>query len=383
MTEYFNKLKRMMKENDIIEMNVWNMNETKFRIECERAHMIITLDSKKPFRMINSNNRDYITFVKCVSSTDEIIPPMLIISGVNIFHKWCQENDLNENTLIEISETKYSNNDLAMDWLQHFIDHTRRRRSDDYILLIIDGFDSHSIIPFFEFVAVNNIVLFRFSAHSTHLIQFLDVGVFQPYKHYHAEAIDTAVRLNDRKFGKLNFLTVYQIFRTQTFKFSTIRHVFRTIGIVLFNSNMVLDIISQRINNKAHAHEPRTFSPQFRLVDITPKSPEFIRRFEEKIKRTLKNIEPNENSLDKKNVDRIQRYVRDIFIVVSTLDLIFRDLDAMQRAFMKRKTRAGLTDTIAAKRKIMKINQCKKLCSIRQKKRKNETKNEAKKKKKE
>ena len=63
------------------------MNETKFRIDCERAQMIITLNPKKFFRMMNSNNRDYITSVKCVSSTDEIIPSMLIIGGVNIFHK--------------------------------------------------------------------------------------------------------------------------------------------------------------------------------------------------------------------------------------------------------------------------------------------------------
>ena len=63
------------------------MNETEFRIDCERAQMIITLNSKKFFRMMDSDNRDYITSVKCVSSTDEIILSMLIIGEVNIFHK--------------------------------------------------------------------------------------------------------------------------------------------------------------------------------------------------------------------------------------------------------------------------------------------------------
>ena len=63
------------------------MNEIDFRIDCERTQMIITLNSKKSFRMINSNNRYYITFVKCVNSVDEMISSMLIISKINIFHK--------------------------------------------------------------------------------------------------------------------------------------------------------------------------------------------------------------------------------------------------------------------------------------------------------
>ena len=164
--------------------------------------------------------------------------------------------------------------------MHHFIEHTRRKKSGDYILLIIDEFDSHSTILFFEFVVVNNIILFRFSTHSIHFIQFLDVGVFQSYKHYHAEAVDTAVKLKNKKFEKLKFLIAYQIFRTQIFKFFTIRHVFRIIDIVFFNFNMMLDIIRQKINRKTY--EFRIFSFQFRLVNHISENFEFIRKFEKK-----------------------------------------------------------------------------------------------------
>ena len=63
---------------------------------------------------MNSNNRDYITSVKCVSSIDEVISSMLIILKINILHKWCQKNDLNENTLIKINEINYLNDDLIL-----------------------------------------------------------------------------------------------------------------------------------------------------------------------------------------------------------------------------------------------------------------------------
>lgn len=49
--------------------------------------MIITLNPKKPFCIIDPDNCDYIISVKYVSAAGEIISPMLIILEVNILHK--------------------------------------------------------------------------------------------------------------------------------------------------------------------------------------------------------------------------------------------------------------------------------------------------------
>ena len=87
MTESFNKLKRIMKKKKIIEIDVWNMNETDFRIDCEWIQMIISLNKWKSFCLMNSDNRDYITSVKCISFANNVIPSLFIISEVHIFHK--------------------------------------------------------------------------------------------------------------------------------------------------------------------------------------------------------------------------------------------------------------------------------------------------------
>ena len=245
MRDYFHKLKAAIENKGITDVDVWNVDETGFRIGCGRAQMVITMDPKKPLRMTDPDNRDYITTVECISSGGEVIPPLIIISGVQILHKWCQENDLHDDILIGTSDSGYSNDDLAMDWLNHFIEHTSSKRQGAWLLLIIDGFGSHMTIPFFELATANNIVLFRLPAHSTHLTQPLDVGVFQPFKHYHTEAIDRAVRLGDCQFGKLEFLAAFQGFRNETFKPSTIRHAFKSTGIVPFDPNVVLDKIRE------------------------------------------------------------------------------------------------------------------------------------------
>ena len=120
MSDYFEKIERVMRENGITDLDVWNMDETGFRIGCGEAQLVVTMDQNKPLRMIDPKNRDYITSVECIGSAGKTIPPMLLISGVNILHKWCQHNDLDCDIVIGTTETGYANDDTALEWLQHF-----------------------------------------------------------------------------------------------------------------------------------------------------------------------------------------------------------------------------------------------------------------------
>ena len=76
-------------------------------------------------------------------------------------------------------------------------------------MLILDGFSSHMTYEFWQFAKRKRILLFQLSLHSTHLTQPLDVGIFQPFKHHHTEAIDAAVRAGNMKFSKLDFLASF------------------------------------------------------------------------------------------------------------------------------------------------------------------------------
>ena len=117
-----------MSEKDITDLDVWNMDETGFRIGCRKAQLVVTMDPNKPLRMIDLENRDYITSVEYIGSAGETIPPMLLISRVNILHKWCEDNNLDGETLIGTTETGYVNDNTELDWLQHFIDYTQNKR---------------------------------------------------------------------------------------------------------------------------------------------------------------------------------------------------------------------------------------------------------------
>lgn len=81
----------------------------------------------------------------------------------------------------------------------------------------MDGYGSNWTYKFWSYAKEHKIILFRLPPHFTHLTQPLDVGCFQPLKHYYTQAIDCVVRLGDAEFGKLQFFAEFQTMREKTF----------------------------------------------------------------------------------------------------------------------------------------------------------------------
>ena len=117
-------------------------------------------------------------------------------------------------TILAVSPTGYSNDQLAYAWLEHFDTHSSRYQKGEWRVLILDGFGSHFIYEFWLYSQQKKIALFVLPPHSTHITQPLDVGCFQPFKHYHFEAVDNAVRLRGSDFDRLDFLAVFNWMRS-------------------------------------------------------------------------------------------------------------------------------------------------------------------------
>jgi len=91
-------------------------------------------------------------------------------------------------------------------------------------MLIMDDYNSHITIEFLKYVIVNKIKLFTFSFHATHLLQSLDVSVFQSFKYWHAKGVDSVMRCDQTKFNKLNFFVLFPIMHAKTMTPRIISH---------------------------------------------------------------------------------------------------------------------------------------------------------------
>lgn len=79
------------------------------------------------------------------------------------------------------------------------------RAFGEWRLLIFDGFDSHICIDLNEYCLDHKIIPFCLPAHTSHVLQLLDVGVFSPLKKYYVQEV-SSVRILIEKKKILNLL---------------------------------------------------------------------------------------------------------------------------------------------------------------------------------
>ena len=244
-TSWFEALHKVIAEYGIVPEDIWNMDETGFRIGVGKDQLVITRRRRVRYFGLPTN-RESATAIEAINAGGAYVPAFLILSGKVHMSNWYCVKDLEDDTMIALLDSGYSNTELSFQWLQHFHRHTQKARKGRHSLLIMDNHGSHHSFEFIEYCWKHNILPFGLPANLTHLLQPLDVVVFQPLKHYHAQALDFLVRDRITQITKLEFLGLIQDIRKKAFKESTIRSAFKKTGIMPFNPNIILGELRNR-----------------------------------------------------------------------------------------------------------------------------------------
>ena len=158
------------------------MDETGFWIGILGGEEVIVPSGVTELYTASPENQTTITIIKAVSAVGKSTPPVLIIPRKVHMNSWYHES-LHGTELILLSESGYLNDQLAMKWLKHFITHTKSTSESEYKLLLLNSHLSHLSLAFTIRADECNILTYAFPSHLTHILQPLDVGIFQPYKH--------------------------------------------------------------------------------------------------------------------------------------------------------------------------------------------------------
>ena len=229
--DWFFRLKDTIQEFGILSDDIYNMDETGYQTGCGRSQMIVTTKPRSRIWLKDPENRQHITSIECISATGYHLPSLIILTSSQILHNMIVP-ELDPDTVLAVSDSGFSNDDISMERIRHFNRHTKTRTKGAKRLLLLDSVNSHLEWDFIEYCWDENIIPFAFIPHTTHLCQALDVKCFQLLKHYHSEAIDSAIRVGDSEFSRLEFLAAFQTFHQQAFATSTILSAFRATGVV-------------------------------------------------------------------------------------------------------------------------------------------------------
>src|SRR5947199_1984661 len=117
-------------------------------------------------------------------------------------------------------------------------------------MLLFDGYNSYTDYSVIDFCWKHHIIPFTLPPHVSYILQPLDVVCFQPYKHYHRQALDRSLRLGVFDFNRLDFIAAFNKMRAETFKSSTIKSAFAKTGLIPYNPEKVLDPLREKLKRR-------------------------------------------------------------------------------------------------------------------------------------
>jgi hypothetical protein len=234
---WFDKLSAFIAEFGILVEDIWNFDERGIRIGVAKNQYAWTQNGHTTF-IPHANNREQIILVEAVSAGGDVITPMIVIAAKTILESWYI--DLPDGYYLNVSENGYSTDLTSLQWLKHFDKMTKDHTQGVYRLLLMDGYDSHHTYEFIKYAEDQKSKLYSLLLHTTHFLQPLDVGWFQPLKWYHGQVLDLVARTGASEFNKTEFFTALHTIRSQVFKRRTILGGYQKTGIQPFNAEIVL-----------------------------------------------------------------------------------------------------------------------------------------------
>ena len=295
--EWFRRYAATREENGILPSNVWNMDETGFQIAQGSNQTVVVpaddhLNGHQP-RLAIPENRELVTVIEAISANGNYIDPYLIFKGkkhvatiygdgtghpsnehgpdgIEVPSSW------NNSWLTNMSDTGYTNDSIALDWIDHFARATQKFAVNKTRLLLVDQHGSHCTREFLQFCDNNDIILFGFPPHSTHFIQPCDVGLFGPYKHHFTEMVNEAVRIGYTTIGKQEFLSMLAQARAKAMKPSTIISAFKRAGIEPINAQLTINAALGTLAPVA-AEDARPVTPPCDDLSEYPETPNTCR----------------------------------------------------------------------------------------------------------
>ena len=183
--------------------------------------------------------------IETVSGSGIALSPFIINKGKGHYMGWYRNLTEAERTYhFSYSPKGWMDNDSAMRWLRDLFNPESALIAgvNQPRLLILDGHGSHISFEFIQYCIESGIHLICLPAHSTHLLQPLDVGLFSPYQHFYGLTVDNHIRSGQSQEGmrKAVFIPFLTESRAKTMISHSIQQAFTATDIWPLNPRRVL-----------------------------------------------------------------------------------------------------------------------------------------------
>jgi hypothetical protein len=252
--QWFKRLTEVITRYRIGASECWNADQAGIRVGIlrERVQCLIVRTKKKtPTEVFSPENRETCTVIGTGNAAGATTPPWLIFKAFPTL-EWADIDGDLEMRFAQ-SDTAFSNGEITLEWAKHFnrqsweksavVQHrqlgfeewfgcnehlkspfspltpfdeppgTKGKAEENLVwrLLIIDGFSGHGSFAFREYCIKFNILVAFLLPHSTHILQPMDLGVFQWLKNAHQKRLREALRKGNLSFTRRDFAGSFKV----------------------------------------------------------------------------------------------------------------------------------------------------------------------------
>ncbi|XP_041372513.1 uncharacterized protein LOC121385794 [Gigantopelta aegis] len=178
---YFNELETILNKYNLKNspQSIYNIDE-KGIVENHKPPSVVSSRFEVPVA-VTLGKSNTTTVIGCGNALGVAIPPYFVFKGQRMHQELL--SGCTAGTAGTVSETGWSNSEIFQMYLSdHFTKYAPPASSDQPILILYDGHKSHINISLIQWARERNIIIFVLPAHTSHVLQPMDVGCFGPFE---------------------------------------------------------------------------------------------------------------------------------------------------------------------------------------------------------
>lgn len=152
---------------------------------------VICQKGRRNPHLVQDGERQMVTIIEGVSAAGVVLQPMIINKGKAHTAGWYTHVSEAEPAVFAYSDKGWTDNDLGIEYLEKvFEPGTAEIVNGETRLLILNGHASHLSSEFLIYALEHDIIILCLPAHTSHLLQPLDVGLFAALQRFYSQELD-------------------------------------------------------------------------------------------------------------------------------------------------------------------------------------------------
>ena len=145
---------------------------------------------------------------------------------------------------IAVFTSEYNDSTLCLHWLLNIFSFAITEQSKRaWRMLLLDEYESHLSMSVVNYAQKKKILLICLLSHTTHLLQPLNVGLFDSLQHYYVLKMNRLAQLSISHVSKPQFLEILTSAQLKAYITKNVAFTWKKTGIELYNPVLILDCI--------------------------------------------------------------------------------------------------------------------------------------------